>query len=74
MSSTPPKIVRCPSCGEDSVYAESNPHRPFCSARCRGIDLVHWAEGEYKIPVQSRSDQTTHSTDENATEDNDYED
>ena len=29
----------CPACGNDSVYAPSNPYRPFCSARCKGVDL-----------------------------------
>ena len=33
------RVVRCPACGGDSVYAERNPYRPFCSARCKGIDF-----------------------------------
>ncbi len=44
--------VRCPNCKEPALYAKENPHRPFCSARCKGDDLVHWANGEYKIPVR----------------------
>jgi endogenous inhibitor of DNA gyrase (YacG/DUF329 family) len=29
---------------------EGNPHRPFCSDRCRVLDLAAWAEGRYRIP------------------------
>ncbi|MFI4928544.1 MAG: DNA gyrase inhibitor YacG, partial [Burkholderiales bacterium] len=29
------RIVRCPACGGDSVYAPSNPYRPFCCERCK---------------------------------------
>jgi uncharacterized protein len=33
------KIVVCPSCGGESLYAASNPFRPFCSERCKNIDF-----------------------------------
>jgi len=36
------RIVRCPTCGGDSIYAERNPFRPFCSARCKGVDFGAW--------------------------------
>jgi endogenous inhibitor of DNA gyrase (YacG/DUF329 family) len=37
----------CPICGKPT-----NPeHRPFCSARCRTIDLGRWLKGEYRIPT-----------------------
>ncbi|MFX8024405.1 DNA gyrase inhibitor YacG, partial [Acinetobacter baumannii] len=41
MSGEAPKdrIVRCPQCGGDSVFAPSNRWRPFCSERCRQLDL-----------------------------------
>lgn len=45
------RIVRCPGCGGDSVYAPSNPHRPFCSARCRGADFGAWASEGYRVPA-----------------------
>lgn len=47
-----PRIVRCPSCEGDSVYAPSNPWRPFCSERCRSIDLGAWASESYRIPLR----------------------
>ena len=44
-----PRSVRCPVCRSD-VSWEENPHRPFCSERCRLLDLGAWAEGRYRIP------------------------
>ena len=46
------RIVRCPRCGGDSVYAASNPSRPFCSQRCRNADLGAWASEGYRVPAQ----------------------
>lgn len=48
--------VKCPRCGEPAKYSPENPHRPFCSERCKLIDLGNWAEGKYAIPVQDTSD------------------
>ena len=45
-----PRIVACPSCGGDSVYATTNPYRPFCSERCKIIDLGGWLEERNAIP------------------------
>lgn len=42
-------MVRCPTCRTE-VSWEGNPYRPFCSERCRVIDLGAWAEGRYRIP------------------------
>lgn len=42
-------IVKCPTCHSE-VQWEDNPHRPFCSGRCRLIDLGAWAEEKYRIP------------------------
>lgn len=42
-------IIRCPICKKDTVW-KGNPFRPFCSERCRLIDLGKWASEEYKIP------------------------
>lgn len=53
---TPVRVIRCPGCGGDSVYAESNPFRPFCSARCRNNDLGAWASEGYTVPVDPQPD------------------
>jgi hypothetical protein len=44
-----PRAVRCPICRTEGPW-EGNPHRPFCSERCRLIDLGGWIEGRYRIP------------------------
>lgn len=49
--SAPPRIVRCPQCGGDSEWSAQNPFRPFCSERCKSIDLGAWADESYRVPV-----------------------
>ncbi len=44
--------VRCPQCGEESVWNTENKWRPFCSERCKLIDLGSWADESYRVPVQ----------------------
>lgn len=47
----PAKIVICPNCGGPSVYALNNPFRPFCSSRCKNIDLGAWANEDFRVPA-----------------------
>ena len=51
-----PRIVRCPACGGDSVYAPSNPYRPFCSERCKNMDLGAWASESFRVPDEAPPD------------------
>lgn len=51
-----PRIVNCPSCAGDSVYASSNPYRPFCSERCKNNDLGAWASEQFKMPAEAPPD------------------
>ena len=51
-----PRIVRCPACGGDSVYAPTNPFRPFCSERCRNLDFGAWASESFRVPDQTPPD------------------
>lgn len=41
--------VKCPNCGAQCLYAPSNKWRPFCSERCRKIDLGAWASERYRV-------------------------
>ena len=41
--------VRCPHCGKQGDWYD-NPFRPFCSERCKLIDLGAWADDRYRIP------------------------
>jgi uncharacterized protein len=50
------RIVRCPACGGDSVYAPSNPYRPFCSERCKNMDLGAWASESFRVPDETPPD------------------
>jgi hypothetical protein len=40
--------LRCPICKK--VVKSNDPEFPFCSERCRTIDLGKWASGDYVIP------------------------
>jgi uncharacterized protein len=42
-------VVKCPTCGKEVRWAPENRFRPFCSERCRQIDLGAWAAEKYKI-------------------------
>jgi uncharacterized protein len=42
-------IVACPACKRKIPYSTSNPARPFCSMRCKSLDLGAWASEAYKI-------------------------
>jgi len=44
--------VRCPQCGGESLWSAENKYRPFCSERCKLIDLGAWASEAYRVPVQ----------------------
>ncbi len=43
-------IVRCPNCKTSMEWSSKNVHRPFCSERCKLIDLGAWANEEHSIP------------------------
>jgi endogenous inhibitor of DNA gyrase (YacG/DUF329 family) len=60
--------LRCPICKK--VVKSGDAEFPFCSDRCRTIDLGKWASGEYVIPSPSDSDeQIRESTPEDLDED-----
>jgi uncharacterized protein len=52
-----PRKVRCPACTGQSLYSPANPYRPFCSARCKGVDLGAWASEEFKLPDDTPPDE-----------------
>ncbi|NHN38109.1 DNA gyrase inhibitor YacG [Pseudomaricurvus alcaniphilus] len=47
-----PKI-KCPTCTRVIEYSDQYPHRPFCSERCKLIDLGEWASEKHKIEGNS---------------------
>jgi endogenous inhibitor of DNA gyrase (YacG/DUF329 family) len=48
--------MKCPICKKS--VADEGPERPatypFCSERCKLIDLGRWLDGKYQIPVQEK--------------------
>ena len=50
------KVVVCPACKGKSIYAASNPHRPFCSQRCKNMDLGAWASESFRMPADEPPD------------------
>ena len=44
------EAAKCPRCGKETAFA-GNPFRPFCSERCKLLDLGHWISGDYRVPV-----------------------
>ena len=43
------KTLNCPTCLKTIVWSTDNPFRPFCSERCKLIDLGDWASGKNVI-------------------------
>lgn len=47
-----PETVRCPTCRRTNRWA-GNPYRPFCSERCKLVDLGQWASERYRLPGEN---------------------
>jgi uncharacterized protein len=53
---TPPPAKPCPMCGKPAQLA----FRPFCSQRCKDVDLHRWLAGSYALPaVESEDDEVS---------------
>ncbi len=60
------RIVNCPQCGKPVEWNVDNRFRPFCSERCRLIDLGAWATESYRIPVEEDKDDLQSDTETGA--------
>ena len=47
------RTVPCPTCGGDSLFSPANRWRPFCSERCKMIDLGAWGNEDFRVPAES---------------------
>lgn len=45
-----PTTVDCPTCQTQVEWSDKSPYKPFCSERCKLIDLGEWANEEKAIP------------------------
>ena len=48
-------IITCPLCKKTTTW-EENPWKPFCSERCKLIDLGKWASDEYRIEGEKKEE------------------
>lgn len=48
--------IKCPQCKKKSEYNKENSYRPFCSERCKMIDLGQWANEEFAIAKHDLSE------------------
>ncbi len=48
--------ITCPMCKRITTW-EENPWRPFCSERCKLIDLGKWASGDYRIECEEKKEE-----------------
>jgi uncharacterized protein len=44
------RSVDCPACGKKVLWSAESPWRPFCSERCKVVDLGDWAAERHVIP------------------------
>jgi endogenous inhibitor of DNA gyrase (YacG/DUF329 family) len=52
----PLRTVKCPQCGTAVTWSPESKWRPFCSERCKTIDLGAWASERYRVPTQESPD------------------
>jgi hypothetical protein len=52
---------QCPICGKEvRARGDNNVSFPFCSSRCKQVDLGHWLDEKYRMPTQeSQTDEVT---------------
>lgn len=49
-----PAVVACPTCGAAVNWTAENRYKPFCSERCKLIDLGQWATEKYRVPAEEQ--------------------
>jgi len=59
------RIVNCPQCGKSVPWNDESRFRPFCSERCKTVDLSQWAQESYRIPqAEDTIENTIESSDQ----------
>ena len=59
-----PRIVSCPRCGAQVEWGPASRFRPFCSERCKMVDLGAWATEQFRIPAPEQLDRELSEDDE----------
>jgi endogenous inhibitor of DNA gyrase (YacG/DUF329 family) len=52
-----PRTVSCPRCNTPVSWVPENRFRPFCSERCKMVDLGAWANEEYRVAAVEQEDE-----------------
>jgi len=62
---------RCPTCSKsyDIAAIDALPSFPFCSNRCRLVDLGRWIDGKFVIPGSTQAQRPAHAEDEASSDD-----
>ena len=50
-------MPRCPICNKDVQPRAQNSAFPFCSTRCKAVDLGKWLNEEYRMPAEDTDDE-----------------
>ena len=53
MKAEKPPPHRCSICGKPSARLAENPAFPFCSGRCKAVDLGRWLTEAYRFPAET---------------------
>ena len=61
--------ISCPICHKATTW-ENNQYRPFCSHRCKVIDLGSWADGSYSVPGKKTENSETEDNNSDNSKDN----
>ncbi len=48
--------ITCPNCKKKGTWQAENKFRPFCSERCKLIDLGDWASEQHRVPGDEQVD------------------
>lgn len=59
-SHNPARTVTCPTCGGRSIFSPANRFRPFCSERCKLIDIGAWANETFRVPSDTPPSDEVH--------------
>ena len=57
-------MPRCPTCPAEVKPREENPSFPFCTPRCRAVDLGRWFTGEYRVAGETSAPEPKQPRDE----------
>ena len=59
-------VASCPICKKKTAPREHNECFPFCSPRCKTVDLGKWLNEDYRVPVEEESDEVQENPEEKA--------